>query len=39
MLKIVVVALALSAVLTVRAKFVPAEWTHPCAESECLVGP
>ena len=39
MLKVVVLALALAVMIVAQAKYVPVEWTDPCAKGECLVGP
>jgi hypothetical protein len=39
MIKIVVLALALSALIGAQVKLLPIQWTDACANSECIVGP
>jgi hypothetical protein len=39
MAKIVVLALALSALIGAQVKSLPVQWTDACANGECIVGP
>jgi hypothetical protein len=39
MLKVVVLAMALAALIGAQVKLLPVQWTDACVNSDCIVGP